>query len=81
MPNDRRGQYVARFSDYEGDDGECPITQATKWHYVDSQAGDHVVTYCGREMKLKLWTGALRFSTMVGGDMCALCSEASLADG
>jgi hypothetical protein len=55
---DRRGMLAARFF--------YPLVsaarQVTKWHHVDSEVASRIVTYCGREMALKLWGGRIAYA-------------------
>lgn len=67
---DRRGSLAARF-DY-------PLSGAarlvTKWHLVDSEVSDRIVTFCGREMKLKTRSGNIDFATEKDDTDTAMCS-------
>lgn len=82
VTNDKRGSYTARFHEREGWE-----QRITKWHYVDSEVGDAVLTYCGRKLALNLKPEPLHSSTgdrlrffgemaASGEDMCQVCANA-----
>lgn len=64
---DHRGEYVARES--------TAARLVTKWHFVDTQVLDSVVTYCGRPMERNNAKGTLTFATGVTDSrICLTCA-------
>lgn len=86
MTIDRRGQYVARFTERVSG-GMLWRQRSTKWHYVDSQVADAVITYCGRRMPLSLRADTLTFFAkgapgmeyIDADNLCHVCGKGSLA--
>lgn len=50
------------------------MRQGGKWHLIESEVVDRLVTRCGRQMKMELASGIMVFEIQPSGDACFLCT-------
>lgn len=46
-----------------------------KWHLVETEITDRLVTRCGRQMKLETRDGYLQFDQQPQGRVCLFCAS------
>lgn len=56
------------------------MRRGTKWHLVESEITDRLVTRCGRQMKMQTAGGAMKFEVQPSGEACEVCTGHLVAD-